>query len=77
MQTKPGSLLKSASSIPDISTVLAEVQGLKQQMDTMMSSVQAVQTKAWGDSRASGASALSNGEERRRAKFLRSGTIGF
>lgn len=39
MQTKPGSLLKSASSIPDISTVL------KQQMDTMMSSVQAVQTK--------------------------------
>ena len=37
MQTKPGSLLKaSTSQFPDLSTVLDEVQGLKQQMSTML-----------------------------------------
>ena len=45
MQTKPGSLLKSAQ--PDVSTVLAEMQVLKEQMATMLGAVETVQTKAW------------------------------
>eukprot|EP00438_Fugacium_kawagutii_P024214 Skav223075 [mRNA] locus=scaffold419:182012:183586:+ [translate_table: standard] len=36
MQTKPGSLMKTPSSQVDLSTILDEVQGLKQQMSSMM-----------------------------------------
>lgn len=44
MQTKPGSLLAKGGQ-PDVSTVLAEMQVLKEQMATMLGAVQTVQAK--------------------------------
>ena len=44
MQTKPGSLLAKGGQ-PDVSTVLAEMQVLKEQMASMLGAVQTVQAK--------------------------------